>query len=105
HLLDALAPGAVGPVVGSLPAVTLVPAELGPILAFAASGAGAWLGIVLSSALLLATVMALDGLLASVAADTVTRGHHDSRRVLLGQGLANVLGAAFGAVPAVANAH
>src|SRR5690606_30866562 len=51
------------------------------------------------------TVMALDGLLASVAADTVTRGHHDSRRVLLGQGLANVLGAAFGAVPAVANAH
>ncbi len=106
HAIAAFAPGAVGPMVGALPEVSIGAGQVAEIVAFArASDAAIWLQIVLPAALLLGSVAALDGLLAAVAADGVTRGHHDSRRVLLGQGMANLLGAALGAMPVATNAH
>ena len=106
HVVATVAPLAVGPVVGALPRVSLVPGELAPMLGLmSALEPLAWAQLVVPGALLLAAVCALDGLLASVAADGVTGGHHDSRRVLLGQGAANLLAAALAAVPVAANAH
>jgi SulP family sulfate permease len=106
YFLAALFPGAVGPLVGALPQFNFEPGEAAAILAFVgAADLAVWMQIVLPGALLLAAVASLDGLLAAVAADGVTRGHHDSRKVLAGQGLSNLLGAAFGAVPIAANAH
>lgn len=106
HLIARIAPGAVGPVVGALPPVTFTPDALGGMVDLARTvGAVGWIELVVPGAVLLAAVCALDGLLASVAADAVTRGHHDGRRVLLGQGIANVLTAAFSSLPVAANAH
>lgn len=106
HGIAAFAPSAVGPVVGALPQLDLGPGELPAIVGFArTSEAATWMQILLPAALLLAAVASLDGLLAAVAADGVTRGHHDGRRVLAGQGVSNLLAAAFGAVPIAANAH
>jgi SulP family sulfate permease len=106
HAIAAFLPAAVGPVVGALPDLDLGAGQLAAISGFARASDGAiWLQVLLPAALLLAAVAALDGLLAAVAADGVTRGHHDSRRVLAGQGLSNLVGAAFGAVPIAANAH
>jgi SulP family sulfate permease len=106
HLIGYWIPGAVGPVVGALPEVDLLPGQLGAMRDFwNATEPSAWAQIVAPAALLLAAVASLDGLLASVAADGVTRGHHESRRLLAGQGIANMLGAAFSAVPIAANAH
>ena len=107
HYLAAwLFPGSTGSVVGALPAVDFVPAPLGAMIDFPWTKApGTWLALLLPNAFVLAAVISLDGLLASVAADTVTHAQHDSRRLLAGQGAANLLGGAFGAVPVVANAH
>ncbi len=103
YLLTWIFPGSGGPVVGSLPALNFRPVQLGAMLNFPWSRApGTWLALLLPNALLLAAVISLDGLLSSVAADTVTHTQHDSRRLLGGQGLANVLAALFGAIPAAA---
>jgi SulP family sulfate permease len=99
-------PGSTGPVVGALPAIDFVPHELAPMLDFAwREDIGTWLALLLPHSLLLAAVISLDGLLAAVIGDAVTHGRHDSRRVLTGQGAANALAAAFGAIPVVSNTH
>ena len=96
----------VGPVVGPLPPFDFQPHEMSHMFDFAWNeDMGLWLRVLLPHALLLAAVASLDGLLASVIGDAVTHGQHDSRRVLTGQGAANALGAAFGAIPTVASAH
>ncbi len=96
----------VGPVVGPLPPFDFEPHEMTHMFDFAWNEDMAlWLRVLLPHALLLAAVASLDGLLASVIGDAVTHGQHDSRRVLTGQGAANALGAAFGAIPTVASAH
>lgn len=106
HAVAAFAPGAVGPVLGALSGLDVAPVQLAGMVAFARASDGAmWLQVLLPAALLLAAVSALDGLLASVAADGATRGHHDSQRILAGQGLSNLIGAALGAMPIAANAH
>lgn len=100
------APATVGAVVGPLPgvepaieAIRLTGGELTeerlPLL---------W-QFVLPQAVLLAIVGALDGLLAAVACDAVTRGRHDSDRLLVGQGLGNMAGGLFGALPSQGNSH
>jgi hypothetical protein len=61
--------------------------------------------LVLPQAFLIAIVGSIDGLLAAVVVDAVTRGHHRSDRLLMSQGLANVVGALAGALPAQLNAH
>lgn len=107
HYLAAwLFPGSTGAVLGPLPAVGFEPAQLGAMLGFPwREDLGTWLTLLLPSALLLAAVMSLDGLLASVVGDAVTQSQHDGKRLLGGQGAAALLGAAFGALPAVANTH
>jgi SulP family sulfate permease len=107
HVLIAWrAPGAVGPLVGELPLTDFAPRELVSIMHLSVrDDFPAWLALLLPSALLMAAVSALDGLLAAVVTDPVTRSRHDSDRLLKGQGAAAMLAAAFGAVPAVASTH
>jgi sulfate permease, SulP family len=106
YLAAALFPGSVGPVVGPLPGMDMMPQELGTVLQMAARGeVVAWLPFVLLNALVLAAVVSVDGLLACVVADTVIGDQHRSNRVLAGQGAAQVLASLFGALPMLANTH
>jgi SulP family sulfate permease len=106
YLFDLVSPGLAGPVVGALPDIELSPHELTAMFDFQWRGEPlAWVLYLLPAALLLAAVGALDGLLASVVVDSLTHSRHDSKRLLTGQGAGNALCAAFGAIPAVANAH
>jgi SulP family sulfate permease len=107
HYLIALAaPDAVGPLVGELPATEFAPRELVSMMHLSwREDFPGWLAFLLPSALLLAAVGALDGLLAAVVVDPVTRSRHDSDRLLKAQGAATALAAAFGAVPPAASTH
>lgn len=53
----------------------------------------------IKSALVLALLGSIDSLLTSLVADNVTQTHHESDRELVGQGLANMIAGAFGAIP------
>jgi SulP family sulfate permease len=102
HLLRLVAPGAAGPAVGALPDLVPLPDMFAAIAAFDWSReAWRWVSYLFPSALLLGVVCSLDGLLAAVVTDSVTRGRHDSNRELMSQGLANVVVAGFGGLPAV----
>lgn len=106
YLLAWLFPGAVGPLVGDLPVTDFAPRELVSMLHLSVRDDFAeWLAFLLPSALLLAAVASLDGLLAAVVVDPVTRSRHDSDRLLKAQGAAAALAAAFGAVPPAASTH
>lgn len=50
-------------------------------------------------AFLLAVLGAIDSLLTSMVADTMTETHHDSDKELIGQGIANTIAGFFGALP------
>lgn len=50
-------------------------------------------------AFLLAVLGAIDSLLTSMVADTLTETHHDSDKELIGQGIANAIAGFFGALP------
>jgi SulP family sulfate permease len=52
-----------------------------------------------TSALILALLGAIDSLLTSLIADSVTRTYHDSDRELIGQGIGNAVAGLFGAIP------
>ncbi|MGE0622943.1 MAG: SulP family inorganic anion transporter [Pseudomonadales bacterium] len=54
---------------------------------------------VLVSAMILGLLGSIDSLLTSVVADNITRGEHDSDRELRGQGIANLVAGALGALP------
>ena len=100
------APEAVGPLVGELQVKDLGPHELFSMLHVSTrDDFAAWLVFLLPSALLLAAVSALDGLLAALVIDPVTRSRHDSDRLLKGQGAAAALAAAFAAIPPAASTH
>ncbi len=106
YLVDWVVPGAAGPVIGALPTVEFAPHEL--IAMFHLAGRdefATWVAFLLPSALLLAAFISLDGLLAAVVTDPVTRSRHDSNRLLQGQGIASALAAAFGALPPVMSTY
>jgi SulP family sulfate permease len=50
-------------------------------------------------AFLLAVLGAIDSLLTSMVADTMTESHHNSDKELIGQGIANTIAGFFGALP------
>ena len=54
---------------------------------------------VVSYALMLATLGAIDSLLTSLVADNITRTNHDSEQELIGQGIGNLLSGLFGGLP------
>ncbi len=56
-------------------------------------------GAIFSAAVALAVLGALDSLLTSLVADSMTRTRHDSERELIGQGIGNVMSAIVGGVP------
>ncbi|MFN9488428.1 MAG: SulP family inorganic anion transporter [Betaproteobacteria bacterium] len=106
YLLASLVPGSVGPLVGTLPLADFAPRELVSMFNFTARDDFlSWLVFLLPGALLLAGVAALDGLLAAVVTDPVTRSRHDSDRLLKAQGAAAAVAAAFGAIPPAASTH
>ncbi len=53
----------------------------------------------ISSAFVLALLGAIDSLLTSLVADSVTKTHHKSDRELVGQGIGNIVAGLFGAIP------
>lgn len=55
--------------------------------------------IVFEAALILAVLGAIESLLTSLVADSMTRTRHNSDRELFGQGIANAIAGVFGAVP------
>ncbi|MCW2817055.1 MAG: dauA 2 [Nocardioides sp.] len=80
-----------GPLPSTLPA---------PSLGFVDAGA---LGVLVTSALAIAALAALESLLCATVADAMTVDeHHDPDRELFGQGLANMVTPLFGGVPATA---
>lgn len=106
YLIGYFAPDAVGPVVGPLPVMDFAPRELVAMVHLSGrEEIVTWLEFLLPGALLLASVAALDGLLAAVVTDPVIRSRHDSNKLLKGQGAANALAAAFGAIPVVTSTH
>ncbi|MEM7595058.1 MAG: SulP family inorganic anion transporter, partial [Cyanobacteria bacterium P01_A01_bin.83] len=54
---------------------------------------------IVSYALMLATIGAIDSLLTSSVADNITRTHHDSEQELIGQGIGNLMSGLFGGLP------
>ena len=54
---------------------------------------------IVSYALMLATLGAIDSLLTSLVADNITRTRHDSEQELIGQGIGNVISGLFGGLP------
>lgn len=106
YLLAWMLPGTAGPVIGRLPEIEFAPRELIAMMRLAGREEFmAWVMFLLPSALLLASVASLDGLLAAVSTDPVTRSRHDSNRLLQGQGAGSALAAAFGALPPVTSTH
>ena len=57
------------------------------------------LSTIVGAAMSLAVLGAIDSLLTSLVADSLTRTEHDSNRELIGQGLGNALTAFFGGIP------
>jgi sulfate permease, SulP family len=57
------------------------------------------LGFVLTNGLELAVLGAIDSLLSALAADSVTKTHHESNRELIGQGIGNMAAALIGGLP------
>lgn len=55
--------------------------------------------LVFETALILASLGAIDSLLTSLVADNMTRGRHDANRELIGQGIGNSMAGLFGGVP------
>ncbi len=88
-------PFLIGPIPGGWPQPTqaVALAKLGPIITTS------MLAKIALPAATLAVLAAIDTLLTSVVADTLTRTKHNSTRELLGQGLGNIGSAAFGGLP------
>ena len=56
-------------------------------------------GLVVSAAIQLAALGAIDTLLSALLADSLTKSHHDSNRELIGQGIGNMGAALVGGLP------
>lgn len=86
-----------GPVVGEVP--TAIPSlkNVQAFLAFPSQPLfSELLPLIISSALSLAVLGAIDSLLTSVVADTVTKTRHDSNQELIGQGIGNAAAGLMG---------
>jgi SulP family sulfate permease len=79
------------------PRIGAIPSGLPPLVAPALSVTH--LGFILTNALQLAVLGAIDSLLSSLAADSITKTHHNSNRELIGQGIGNVAAALVGGLP------
>lgn len=87
----------VGPVVGEVPRAIPSLKNIQEFLAFPTNPLFAeLLPMIIVSALSLAVLGAIDSLLTSVVADTVTKTRHDSNQELIGQGIGNAASGIFG---------
>src|SRR4051794_4318576 len=83
--------GVEAPRIGAIPSG--LPAVIAPQLGLP------HLGFILTTGLELAVLGAIDSLLSALAADSVTKTHHDSNRELIGQGIGNMAAAVIGGLP------
>lgn len=97
YYLLARSEGALGPVIGEIPSGVPTPSRVLDFLQLARSGE-LWpeLSLLIPSALALGVLGAIDSLLTSVVADTVTRTRHNSNQELVGQGIGNIISGCFG---------
>jgi MFS superfamily sulfate permease-like transporter len=84
-----------GPTVGALPTSLPLPTALGGVLGLPAA-AGKHLFALVTSAVVIAIIGALDSLLGAAAIDNVTETRHQANRELVAQGLGNLASAVFG---------
>lgn len=98
YLVRSLAPNTpLGELIGHIPAAIPTPSEVPKFLGLVNEpGFTSRLPMLLENAVALGLLGAIDSLLTSVVADTVTRTRHDSRRELIGQGIGNVVSGCFG---------
>ena len=82
------------PVIGTIPS-GLPSFQLSNIMTVDASA----YGLILEYAVVLAVLGSIDSLLTSVIADNMTKTKHNSNRELIGQGIGNMIAAAFGGIP------
>ncbi len=82
------------PLIGEIPS-GLPAFQLGGILNIDPAA----IGMIVEYALVLAVLGSIDSLLTSVIADNMTKTKHNSNRELIGQGIGNMLAAAFGGIP------
>ncbi len=89
------------PILGDIP--TGFPAfvfpAFGELLAAPDAGGARPIWLVFEAAVILAVLGAIDSLLTSLVADTMTRSRHDSDQELIGQGAGNAIAGFFGAIP------
>lgn len=82
------------PVIGTIPS-GLPTIQIGNIFSIDASA----YALILEYAVVLAVLGSIDSLLTSVIADNMTKTKHNSNRELIGQGIGNMVAAAFGGIP------
>jgi sulfate permease, SulP family len=85
-----------GAQIGNIPSGIPYPGQLIHITTKVLPEIGHHASYLLPAALALGVLGAIDSLLTSVVADTVTRTRHDSRQELIGQGIGNIVSGAFG---------
>ena len=99
YALRAVVGGAVGPVVGPIPAGLPLPAIGGVLEAIGAPAAAKHLPALAGSATVLAIIGSLDSLLSAAAIDATAATRHRANRELIAQGIGNLVSALFGGVP------
>lgn len=85
-----------GPQIGKIPSGIPMPSQLIEITTHVLPEITSHAAYLIPSAIALGILGAIDSLLTSLVADTVTRTRHDSRQELIGQGLGNMIAGAFG---------
>lgn len=85
-----------GPQIGKIPSGIPMPSQLLEITTHVLPEITAHASYLIPSAIALGILGAIDSLLTSLVADTVTRTRHDSRQELIGQGIGNMVAGAFG---------
>lgn len=96
YLVQATTDLTMGPQIGAIPSGVPKPEQIGQILSKVVPTIGEHASYLIPAGLALGVLGAIDSLLTSVVADTVTRTRHDSRQELIGQGIGNVISGAFG---------
>jgi MFS superfamily sulfate permease-like transporter len=90
-----------GPLLGTAAGGVPRPTALLPLAAGLPPAALAHLPGLLTTAVVLSIIGALDALMSAVAMDATLNARHDANRLLLGQGLGTLASAAFGGIPIV----
>ena len=85
-------------IVGDIPTGVPLPKNVGAFVSLLANLDAHLLTTLVTGALVLGMLGAIDSLLTSLVADVATKTRHDSNRELIGQGIGNVIASLFGGI-------